>query len=152
MTNEDGRKTAPNNDLVSVQGAGQGAGQGQGEAEDANQVSVTVGGGGKGRVKTKTKTFLLAPSLLVALSEVPTTRSSAVQNAIRDAFNEKEKLTRALRHRMLSPKMWGEDNSERINVSLDPRILNYAQEMSKMTQLPIEQVVRLALEAYVFKL
>lgn len=97
----------------------------------------------------RTLTFMISPSLKAKFDEALLNRSAAVTQSIVNANDNPEKLVDAFRFRLSQPE---DANTERIGASVDPRIDDMLERLSSMTKLPIEQVLRLAMEAYINKL
>lgn len=101
-------------------------------------------------VKGTGKNVRVPKGLKGRFDALPLTMSSAIKQAIMDANDNPQLLIKALQNRMLStgPR----DDIVRASYWADETIDNYCERLSNLSELPIEQVVRLAMEAYINKL
>lgn len=93
---------------------------------------------------------LMAPEDLVErFDKLPLTRSAAITQAILNVEREPELLAQAFRLRLHQPY---EENGVRVAYTRDTRIDETLKKLTDMAKLPGEQVVRLCMEAYIYKL
>lgn len=88
-------------------------------------------------------------SMIEALKGVPLSRSAAISQAIVNAGREPDLLVHAFRLRLSQPK---EDDDHRVTYSRDERLDEIVKNLSDLTKLPGEQVIRLCVEAYIHRL
>lgn len=96
-----------------------------------------------------TKQMSMPRALHEAFEKLPINRSAATSQAVLNAFDDPELLVKALRARLHRP---AEENDVRTSISFDPRVGKALDDLSGMTKLPNEQVLRLVMEAYINKL
>lgn len=94
--------------------------------------------------------FTITASLRSRFDELPIPRSSAIRQAILNAVDNPVLLARALEHRMGQQT----DGEPTFSTSFwaGPEIDEHCDMLSKLTELPKRQVVKLAMEAYINKL
>ena len=98
---------------------------------------------------SKPANITLNETILAALSDIPSSRSAAMAKALFKAQSEPQLLAIALSHRINNPTP-GTDKS--ICYSRDIRVEKALQELKALTQLTAEEVMRLAIEAYIYHL
>jgi hypothetical protein len=86
------------------------------------------------------------------LDPLPINRSAAIAIAINNAHENPSLLARALEARLKSPVVFDEEEPQRIVSTLDPVIVTRLNDLEQKAQIPIEHVLRLAVEAFVLKL
>lgn len=97
------------------------------------------------------KTIRLAPSIKHQLENLHISMSAAYTQAIANAYADDSLLVKALKRRLAlhaSP----EDNTERTCITQGAKIQEMLLSLSQRAQLDIEEIRRLAIEAYLFKL
>lgn len=99
----------------------------------------------------KFRTFKVSPTLRHQLERQPLNMSAAVCQAVMNARDDDTLLLKALKRRLALPPV-GENNEVRMAITHDTRIAEYLEELSLKTQFPAEQILRLAIEAYIHKL
>ena len=88
-------------------------------------------------------------SLMNKFDDLPITRSGAICQALINAGKDPELLVVALRYRMSRPD---ELNDCQVSYRLDPKLVRTQEDLSRMTKLSGEIVVRLCMEAYIHNL
>ena len=90
----------------------------------------------------------LAINITPSLSQALRCRnaSETISRAITEAGRNPELLVAAFRERLTQPQ---ENNSIRLCFTHEVEVKSYMERLSRMTKLPIEQVVRLSIEAYI---
>lgn len=79
------------------------------------------------------------------------TMSAATAQSVINAYNDDGLLAKALKRRMALPPM-KDVKDARMSTTEDPRITQYVEDLSAKSRLSKEDVVRLAIEAYVYRL
>lgn len=98
----------------------------------------------------KQKAALSLPSSMVKkFDKLPMTRSGAISQALMNADRNHDLLSRAFQLRMSTDH---EENDARICYSRDSKHDETIEKLSRMTRLSGEQVVRLCMEAYIYRL
>lgn len=100
--------------------------------------------------KTTPRQVKVKASLKDKFNDLPISASAAIKQAILDAHDNPILLVKALQLRMMSTRV--EEAEVRMGYWVVPEIEKHCSRLSGMTELPIEQVVRLAMEAYINKL
>lgn len=91
-------------------------------------------------------------TLLDKFQDLPISRSAAICQAIHNAGNEPELLAQALRLRLNSRPAEAKENDTLITYTRDAKLDRALQTLTGISELPGEQVIRLAMEAYIYKL
>ena len=89
------------------------------------------------------------PSFVKLYEKLPTSRSAAICQGIANATREPDLLAHAFRLRLHKEP---EEATLRIAFTIEPSLEKKLEEMAHWTDLPIEQVVRLSMEAFIYKL
>jgi hypothetical protein len=97
------------------------------------------------------KSLKVTPVIKHQLDNLPITVSAAVVQAIVNANDDDNLVVRALKRRMALPPT-KEKNDQRLCVMYDPRISNHLENLTAKSGLATEQVLRLAIEAYLYRL
>jgi len=79
------------------------------------------------------------------------TMSAATAQALMNAHSDDSLLSKALKRRMALPPLRNAEDA-RMSTTEDPRITRYVEDLSERSRLTKEDVVRLAIEAYVYRL
>ena len=90
-------------------------------------------------------------SIRALLRTVPMAVSPAICQAILNVRDDDGLLLKALKRRLALPPV-KTDHMERVAISQDERIDFYLSDLTARTQLSTEEIIRLAVEAYLFKL
>lgn len=93
------------------------------------------------------KHYTLSSSLVAEFEALPTTRSASMRAAVTEAANDDQVLASALVQRLVSPK--DDSGVARIAVSWDDDSEEKLNKLADRASLPIEHVLRLAMEAYI---
>lgn len=94
--------------------------------------------------------LLISPSLKQAYeSKAAGTKSREIEHAINKAYRQPLMLSYALAHRIGRE---AEENTEKTSTNLDQKTIGFVEELAKASGLPNIQVIRLAMEAHVYKL
>lgn len=99
----------------------------------------------------KVRGITIAPSLKDALDKCPINNSAAIAQAVMNAHADDGLLIRALKRRLALPST-EEENSIRITYTQDIRVTQLEKELVDRARLAAEPLVRLALEAYIYRL
>lgn len=92
------------------------------------------------------------PSSIRALMRtLPINMSAAVSQSILDAREDDSLIIRALKRRLALPPNKN-DPLERVAISQDERIDSYVADLTDRSQLSAEEIIRLCIEAYLFRL
>lgn len=95
------------------------------------------------------KDYVLPADLLETFDSLVTNRSSSLEKAVNLAYKDCGRLVRALEKRLSSDKNEEKDTqTRRVGVTLPPRTIEQLNELEERTKLPVEHVMRLAMEAY----
>ena len=94
-------------------------------------------------------TVFATQDLVDKFDKLPITRSRAMNLAIGYAGKDPELLVQALRFRLSQPHV---ENSVKVSYSRDIKLEGALETLTHMTKLPAEQVIRLAMEAYINRL
>ena len=97
----------------------------------------------------KRRLVTVPPGFVKLYEKVPTSRSAAICQGITNATREPELLAHAFRLRLHKEP---EEATLRIAFTIEPSLEKKLEEMARWTDLPIEQVVRLSMEAFIYKL
>lgn len=97
----------------------------------------------------KAYTINLPPTLLNGLEGVPMSRSAAITQSILNADRNAELLVQAFRLRLSMPT---ENNETKVSYTRDTKLDTPLKKLIEMTKLPGEQVIRLCVEAYIYRL
>lgn len=101
------------------------------------------------------KVYSVPTGLLKRFKTLPINTSAAISLAIQYAHDDDSKLVKAL-HRRLgltdTPANEEEQALSRVNSTFNPEIVDMLTSLSRRSDLPIEHALRLAMEAFVFKL
>ena len=97
----------------------------------------------------KRRSVTVPPGLVKLYEKVPKSRSGAICQGITNATREPELLAHAFRLRLHKEP---EEATLRIVFTIEPSLERKLEEMARWTDLPIEQVVRLSMEAFIYKL
>lgn len=97
--------------------------------------------------------YTFPTELVYALHNVSDSRSGAVEKAVDAAFKEPQSLLRALARRcerrvVVSPGLGKTPQMTPVTLSLDVTVPDKLNHLAELSGLPIEHVVRLALEDY----
>ena len=87
--------------------------------------------------------------LVDKFEKLPITRSRAINLAIGYAAKDPELLVQALRFRFSQPHL---ENDVKVTYSRDTKLDEVLENLTHMTKLPAEQVIRLCMEAYINRL
>lgn len=101
--------------------------------------------------KRVSRVVSLQPHVKDHLSKLTMSMSAAVSQAVLNAYDDDSCLIRALKRRMALPPV-RETNTERLCLTLDPRVVEYLEVLAAKSQLSVEETTRLAIEAYIHKL
>lgn len=96
------------------------------------------------------RTLRLPIEHIEKLKALPIPVSSAIKQAVMNAYGTPTLLVRALHHRIATPDRVGE--LKKVCYWSEEVIDEYCEHLSNMTELAKEQAVRLAVEAYINKL
>lgn len=94
------------------------------------------------------RVFNLPQELIDVLDRQPVNRSSVVALAIMSAHKAPDVLGKAL-NRRIKKKVRTSPERVKVGASLSPKVVVMLEELSEISQLPIEQALRLILEAHV---
>lgn len=97
----------------------------------------------------KNHTVALTTSIIEQCKDLPLTRSAAIAQSLMNAVREPELLILALRHRMSS---LGKEGTEKVSYTRDTKLDEALETLMNLTEMSGEQVIRLSLEAYVYRL
>lgn len=99
------------------------------------------------------KNFRLPHVLIDAFDRLPINRSAALAMAVMNAGERPAVLAQAFERRLIHQRLLvGENDTGQISASVDPVVVTTLQTLTEKTDLPIEQTLRLAMEAYLYKL
>lgn len=95
------------------------------------------------------KAFTISESTAEQLQKLPITASQALTTAISNAIKDPQSLGRAMQRRVTQEK---EKPTSRTSYYLDNKVMSEIDELCEKSALKGEEVVRLAMEAYIYKL
>lgn len=100
-------------------------------------------------VNTQARGYTLPIDLIDTLSSMPKNRSTLVSEAIHAAHKDPSRLLSALKRRLSEPQAHA--RTTRVTVSVTEQTTSHLAELTHMTQLGTEHVLRLALEDYLHR-
>jgi hypothetical protein len=101
----------------------------------------------------QTRQYTVPDHLIEAYAHLPISRSAAMSMAITQAHKNAQVVVEALRARLVNPPddLAFVRKTSKVTVSFDAKIVERLGHLSDVTQLPTEQALRLAMEAYISK-
>jgi len=97
----------------------------------------------------KNHTVGLSAGIIEKCEKLPVSRSGAIAQALMNAMREPQLLAMAFQLRLSQTK---KDEIVKVAYTRDTKLDEVLLQLSELTKLPGEQVIRLALEAYVNRL
>lgn len=91
----------------------------------------------------------LSKQLKESFEKLPMPASTAMKQAVVSAVIRPDLLVRAFEHRFTRERL---ENDTYLVFRSDTKIDAHLEKLAEMTELPVEQVIRLAMEAYINKL
>jgi hypothetical protein len=97
----------------------------------------------------KAATISLSAKIHEKLEAMPAGISESIRRSVHQANKDPELLASAFKLRLSMPPY---EDIKQVGYRADEKFRTAAAELSGMTKLPVEQVVRLCIEAYVYRL